>query len=92
MGFENGHGKTGGRKTGAKNRNTEIKERISEMVGCKFDDFVKAYDALPPRQKCALFIKLMEFVVPKVSAIKFEEADGSSSAIELLRLRAKYKD
>lgn len=90
--FEKGHAKLGGRKKGVKNRNTEIKERIAEMVGEKFDDFVEAFDKLPPKPKCALFIKLVEFVVPKVSAIKFEEEDGSNSAIELLRLRAQYKE
>ena len=92
MPFEDGHKKLGGRKAGARNHNTEIKNRIAEMVESRFDDFVKAYDSLPAKQKCATFLKLMEFAVPKVSAIKFEEEEGSNSAVELLRLRAKYKD
>ena len=82
MAFEKGHPKLGGRKSGTKNRNTEIKENIAKMVSEKFDDFVVAFDKLPPKPKCALYIKLVEFVVPKVSAIKFEAEDESNSAIE----------
>lgn len=92
MTFEKGHVKMGGRKKGTKNLNTEVKERIAEMVSEHFDDFVASYNTLPARQKCALYMKLIEFVVPKVSSIKFEDLDGGNSALELLRLRAKYDD
>ena len=37
------------------------------------------------------YLKASEFVVPKVSSIKFEDAKNTNSAIELLKVAASYK-
>lgn len=92
MAFKDGHTKTGGRASGVKNRGTETKERITGMVTSRFDDFMESFDKLPPAKKCDLFLKLVEFVLPKMSSVKFEEESASTSAAELLRERSRYED
>ena len=72
--------KMGGREKGTRNKNTEIK-----------NFFKKAFLKLKDKDKCAVYLKASEFVVPKVSSIKFEDAKNTNSAIELLKVAASYK-
>lgn len=91
-GFKVGHEKKGGRVKGTKNKNVLLKERISDFLTDKFDDFVKDYDNLSPKERTRLYAKMVEFSVPKVSAIKFEDIKNANNAIELLKIAAQYKD
>lgn len=91
-GFKVGHKKVGGRVKGTKNKNVLLKERISDFLTDKFDDFVKDYDSLSPKERTRLYTKMVEFSVPKVSAIKFEDIKNANNAIELLKIAAQYKD
>ena len=75
--------KMGGREKGTRNKNTEIKNF--------FREFKKAFLKLKDKDKCAVYLKASEFVVPKVSSIKFEDAKNTNSAIELLKVAASYK-
>lgn len=92
MGFEAGHDKFKGRTAGKKNKNTLIKERIFEMVESHFDDFIESYDMLRPSKKCETFLKLLEFIQPKMSSVKFEDGDASNSASDLLRIRSQFNE
>lgn len=92
MGFEAGHDKFKGRTAGKKNKNTLIKERIFEMVESHFDDFIESYDMLRPNKKCETFLKLLEFIQPKMSSVKFEDGDASNSASDLLRIRSQFNE
>lgn len=82
----------GGRTKGTKNKNALLKERISDFLTEKFDGFVKDYESLSPKERARLYSKMIEFSVPKVSAIKFEDVKNANNAIELLKIAAQYKE
>lgn len=80
----------GGRQKGTLNKNSEIKNFLRDFVIDNQEEFKEAFLKLPNRDKCAVYIKACEFVVPKVSSIKFEDSKEANSAIELLRAAASY--
>lgn len=91
-GFENGHMKMGGREKGTRNKSTEIKNFFRDFVIDNQEEFKKAFLKLKDKDKCAVYLKASEFVVPKVSSIKFEDAKNTNSAVELLKVAASYKN
>lgn len=90
-GFEVGHEKMGGREKGTRNKNTEIKNFFRDFVIEYQDEFKKSFKNLKDKDKCVVYLKASEFVLPKVSSVKFEDAKNSNSALELLRITASYK-
>lgn len=92
MAYEKGHTKVGGRQKGTRNKNTEIRDMLRDFTREKFPDFVENYEKLSPKDKTNMYMKVVEYVVPKVSAIKFEDAKNTNNAIELLRITAGYND
>lgn len=91
MGFEEGHKKLGGRKAGTRNKNAEMKDNMRNFALDNFDDFKKAYKNLSPEDKCRVYLKVVDFVVPKVSSVKFEDEGTANSAAQLLKAAAEYK-
>lgn len=90
MAFEKGHKKVGGRVAGTKNRNTELKEFIGEFLMDNREAFIAAFEKLPPKEKCAVYLKAAEFRLPKISSVKLEDDRQADSAAELLRRRSRY--
>lgn len=80
----------GGRKPGVKNKNTEIKELFRGFVAEEYDSFVEAYKGLKPKDRCMVYLKASEFVLPKISSVKFEDEKFVNNALELLRAKAQY--
>lgn len=72
--------------------NRELKDLLREFTVEEFDGFVKEYRKLNKRQRCETYIKVLKYVLPTISAIKFEDAGSASSASELLHIAAKYKN
>lgn len=62
------------------------------MVESRFDDFIESYEQLRPSKKCEIFLKLLEFIQPKMSSVKFEDGDASNSASDLLRIRSQFNE
>lgn len=91
MGFEEGHKKLGGRKAGTRNKNAEMKDNMRNFALDNFDDFKEAYKELSAREKCCVYLKVVDFVVPKVSSVKFEDEGAANSAAQLLKAAAEYK-
>lgn len=90
-GFGPDHPKMGGRAKGTRNKNTVLKENMRNFVMENYDGFVEAFNKLGPKDKCAVYLKASEFVMPKISSIQFEDPKDSNSGLELLRIRASYK-
>lgn len=80
------------RKPARKVRNRELKDLLREFAVDEFDEFVKDFRKLSKNQKCETYIKVLKYVLPTISAIKFEDAGSASSASELLHIAAKYKN
>lgn len=88
--FEKGHAKLGGRVAGTKNKNTELKEFIGEFLTKNKEEFEEAFKKLPPKEKCAVYLKAAEFRLPKISSVQFEDDKLAESAVELLKRKSQY--
>lgn len=91
MPFEKGREKTGGRRRGTRNKETELKEKVTDWVVNGFEGFGESFEELEPDRKCAVFLKVMEYVLPKKAAEKPEDEQGTTGASDLLRERAEYE-
>lgn len=93
MGFEKGHGKIegAGRPPGAKAKNAQLRDLLRDFCIDKFADYVQAFDQLSPKEKCDEYSKALQFVVPKVSAITFDDEAKASNALQHLRIIAEYR-
>jgi hypothetical protein len=64
--------KTGGRNKGTPNKvTTELRVRISNFLDAKFDTILDEFNELEPKDKVNLYLKLIEYVIPKMRS--FEE-------------------
>lgn len=90
--FKPGHERIGGRAKGTKNKNTEMRNNLRDFVLNNYEKFEEAFDKLSPKMKCDVYLKAAEFVLPKMSSIKFEDAKDSNSGVDLLRITATYRN
>lgn len=65
--FEKGKQKTGGRAKGTPNAlNRELREVVRELVEGNVDRIRADLEALEPRERVSAWLKLAEFVLPKL--------------------------
>lgn len=78
-----GTAKTGGRKAGTPNKvSTEAKELIRQAIDLKV--FKRRLNSIKSdAQYCAIVLKLLEFVVPKLKSIEVTGDDNKPLVIEL---------
>jgi hypothetical protein len=88
MPFDKEH--KGGRPLGTKNKNIALKDLLRDFTADNYAEFEGAFHRLNPKDKCATYLKVMEFVLPKVSSIKFDESTGAKNAMDLLKSYAAY--
>lgn len=69
----------------------KLKDMLTEFASDKFEDFVSEYDKLRGKPKCDIYIKMLEFVQPRISSVQFEDLKEASDAVTLLRELAKYR-
>lgn len=93
MPFEKGHKKFEGegRPPGAKAKNALLRDLLRDFCIDKFADYVQAFEQLSPKEKCDEYSKALQFVVPKVSSITFDDESKASNALQHLRIIAEYK-
>ena len=64
--FQKGKVKTGGRQPGSTNLITkDLRGRVLEIVESNLEGLEATLEAMEPRDKVAVLLKLMEFVLPK---------------------------
>lgn len=68
-----------------------LKKMLTEFSEERFDDFVDEFRKLRGKPKCDIYIKILEFVQPRISSIAFEDLKEASSAVQLLKDFAKYR-
>lgn len=91
--FEKGHAKIpgSGARKGVQTKNKELREMIRDFASDKYDDAVSAFDSIrDPKDKFDAYCKLLRYVLPTVSAIKFDDAKEAKTAVELLKIAAQY--
>ena len=69
----------------------QLKELLKGFAEEQYDGFVREYESLRGKSKCEIYLKVLEYVRPKYSAIQFEDIKEAKDAMELLRRLAEYK-
>lgn len=87
--FRKGHKKLPVNPEKVKAKRT-LKELLTGFTEEKFDDFVTEFDKLRGKPKCDIYIKILEFVRPKVASVQFEDIKEVNNAVELLKAFAAY--
>lgn len=85
-------GKSPSERCAKKLQNVELKKLLCNFSVKNYNSFEEAFDRMDDRQKCDIYIKVLKFVLPTISAVKFEDAESAASASDLLRAVASYPD
>lgn len=69
-----GRGRLGGRAKGTPNIVTAgLRECIRKFADDKFDDFLKTWSKIEdPKDKCDIYVKCCNFVLPKLSSVQVD--------------------
>ena len=81
-----GKGRLGGRAAGTPNKITVLtKEIIQEFVAENYDAAFDAWKAIKnPKQKFEMFLKLLEFIMPRMASVEFNPGDTTPDWMEKL--------
>lgn len=86
MAKEKGSAKTGGRKAGTPNKvNKATKEVIAEYIGDSAENFKSAMQEVYDNDKplfCALYIKLLPYVSPRLNSVDVTGTTKTKLSIE----------
>lgn len=78
MPYTKGRNKTGGRNKGTPNKTTgELREHLQTIVEGFADQVEKDLKGLPPRERVNLWLRLAEFVLPKLQRTELVENETS---------------
>lgn len=94
MGFEKGRPKSGGRKKGTANAVTkDLRERIRELLESQFEQVAADLAGLDPKDRVHAWLKMSEFVLPKLqrSETVIDFSKMSDAEIDTLFERAMAK-
>ena len=84
-GFKKGRKKVGGRTKGAKNRNTEIANKIIEVALKNGDrDFEKIWNGLKPKEQMDALLKFLPFQKPQMARIESEHKTQPNITVNLV--------
>lgn len=72
--------------------NEEIKSKIRDYLADNLEDLLTDINGLPPKERVAQRMKLMDYVLPKVQAIATVDAPEKSQAASILDREAAYDD
>ncbi|GAB3503674.1 hypothetical protein GCM10027341_33160 [Spirosoma knui] len=92
MPFEKGREKTGGRKAGSPNKaTTDIKSRIATLIENQFDTIQADLETLEPKERVTVYLKFLEYVVPKQREQKIDLSMLNDEQIDELLNKALAK-
>lgn len=95
MPFQTGQAKTGGRQKGTPNAlNKTLRETILQFVTNEFESISKELHALKPKDKILLYLKLLEFALPKANkeTANNNDRDEDKAQQEQLALMEFHKE
>lgn len=72
--------------------NEEIKSQIREYLTDTLENLLEDINGLPPKERVAQRMKLMDYVLPKVQAIATVDAPQQTMASAILDKEASYDD
>lgn len=68
-----------------------LKDLLKGFAEDRYDNFVEEYDKLHGKPKCEIYLKILEYVLPKYASVQFEDLKEVKNAVALLRGLAEYK-
>lgn len=74
-----------------KSSNKELKDRISEYLMETWDELTADIQELPPKERATARLKLFDYAIPKVQAVRESPPNATSTAAVLLAKEAKKK-
>lgn len=83
MGYKKGiSGNPKGRKKGSKNKVTqEIRERLRSFIDDEYENILKDMKGLEPERRVDVFVKLLEYVIPKLTRTQQENVRESKTYV-----------
>ena len=88
-----GKGRLGGRAAGTPNKITVLtKEMIQEFAAENYEDACQAWKAIKnPKQKFEMFLKLLEFIMPRMASVEFNPGDATPDFMLKLKQLSETK-
>ena len=88
-----GKGRLGGRAAGTPNKITVLtKEIIQEFAANHYEEAFDAWEAIKnPKQKFEMFMKLLEFIMPRMASVEFNPGDSTPDWMLKLRQLSETK-
>ena len=81
MAFEKGKEKTGGRRPGSTNKaSKDLREFVGEALDSSREQILKDLAAMEPAQRVHAWLKLAEFILPKLTRTHTELSADTSAA------------
>lgn len=68
-----------------------LKELLTEFTEDNFAEFEEEFHKLKGKPKCDIYIRILEFVRPKIASIQFDDIKEVNNAAELLKAFAAYR-
>lgn len=69
----------------------KLKVLLTEFSEDYFEEFKEEFSKLKGKPKCEIYLKVLEYVQPRISSIAFEDIKEASTAVKLLKDFAKYR-
>ena len=85
-------GNPNGRPKGSTNNNIkDLRERIKLLLDAQFEQIITDLKDLEPRERINAYIKLIEYVVPKLKSTEYKEQGTSLEALISLNTDERRK-
>ena len=69
----------------SKKANAELKDKISEYLSDTWEELREDIEAMPAKERATAKLKLLDYAIPKVQAVRDAPATHGSSVQDLLR-------
>ena len=88
-----GKGRLGGRAAGTPNKITALtKEIIREFAADHYEEAFEAWKSIKnPKQKFEMFMKLLEFIMPRMASVEFNPGDATPDFMLKLKQLSETK-
>ena len=70
----------------------KLKALLTEFSEDCFEEFADEFHKLKGKPKCDIYLKVLEFVQPRISSIAFEDLKEASTAVQLLKKFSQYRN
>lgn len=70
----------------------KLKDMLRTFAEDSFEEFAEEFHKLRGKPLCDVYLKVLEFVQPRISSVEFEDLKEARNAVTLLKDFAKYRN